>query len=145
MLAISFVVVFALSKARDNQLSKYPVIDGASCRALPNSDSMSEMQKNAILEYLNNKKMEETEYEANFGIGFLQCFCDARSSMGDDKKASYEYKGENYAICQDYFDNKFQTFVLKNAVKGSIIGINYILRLTIRKLVTWIGYHTQSR
>jgi len=34
--------------------------------------------------------------------------------------------------------------ILANGIKGSIVGINFVMKSIIVKLVTWIGYDTHS-
>eukprot|EP00354_Favella_ehrenbergii_P005353 CAMPEP_0170455478 /NCGR_PEP_ID=MMETSP0123-20130129/3432_1 /TAXON_ID=182087 /ORGANISM="Favella ehrenbergii, Strain Fehren 1" /LENGTH=116 /DNA_ID=CAMNT_0010718635 /DNA_START=417 /DNA_END=766 /DNA_ORIENTATION=- len=63
---------------------------------------------------------------------------------GDSLDALYEYDGEKYAVCSDFFSSKGQTLILANGIKGSIVGINFVMKSIIVKLVTWIGYDTHS-
>ena len=35
--------------------------------------------------------------------------------------------------------------MLKNAIKGTIVGINYALKSAIKRLIKWIGYDTHSK
>jgi hypothetical protein len=52
--------------------------------------------------------------------------------------------GKSYLICNNYVWDQWKSLALSNSVSYMIVGINYVLRLFIIKLIIYIGKDTES-
>lgn len=143
LLVGSFVVIFIFSDISAKALNKYPII--ADCdTALINYDDPKFIEQAAILEYRTNSALEEQGKSVSY-TGYVQCFCTDRAAAGDATDATYNNaKGQEFTVCQDYFDSAFTTLILTNGIMVLIIAINYILKMVTISMITWIGYDTHS-
>ena len=93
---------------------------------------------------MSNAALEEDCKHVSYTKGYVQCFCDAQALEGAKPGDVYDYEGEEYALCKDYYDSTFMALLVCNAITGLIVGINVILKMTTIELITWIGYDTYS-
>jgi hypothetical protein len=52
--------------------------------------------------------------------------------------------GQDVPICKQYFDFKFNLNLITNGITIFVTIVNTILSTITIKLITWIGYDTQS-
>lgn len=96
-------------------------------------------------EYVSNTALQDAGQPTQYG-GYLSCFCLKQAEAGAATDALYNNAedGSSQAICSQYWSFNWWLLAITNGVTGFVVVVNTILtELTIR-LITWIGYDTQS-
>jgi hypothetical protein len=77
----------------------------------------------------------------------MQCHCLDAQENHEASLMTYTVTGldgQAYQICNQYVWDQYISLAYSNAVSYMIIGINYVLRLFIIKLIVYIGKDTES-
>lgn len=94
------------------------------------------------MNYYHNDKDEPTPMS-----GSLKCFCqkeaDENGAFSTWGKAYEVKEKEPVQLCTDWYFDQWKA-LLSSMVGYFIIGINFVLRLLLIKLICLIGQHTES-
>ena len=132
----SFAFIFKVARTSSEIARTFPKVD---CETVEETYG-SQMQTYAVRDY--------DFVIANPGLpssGALQCFCKSEGEKDYDRAISATYgHPQGKQICNEYRSIAFEVFIWLNSLKYFITGVNYVLRTVCIKLVTWIGYPTET-
>lgn len=140
-LLLSFAVVFVARQYSSDVAAKYPAVN---CEPYYTNYPGEQLEPFAIQEYTLNTAAEAADKPTQYA-GYLSCFCQQQVASGVAKDATYPMSdGSEVAICQQYWKYQWFLLTMTNVITGFVVVVNTILsELTIR-MITWIGYDTQS-
>lgn len=144
MISVSFVLIFVCKVKAIEVSNMYPTVDCTDI--LKTYGNYTSQQQYAYREYV-------AYYHPPYGSaqpfsGILQCHCEDTKDNNGTALLEYEVTdktGANpYRICNKYVWDQWMSLVYSNSVSYMIVGINYVLRLFIIKLIIYIGKDTES-
>jgi len=143
LILISFGMIFACKSFSIRLNNKYPNIQ---CDLVKKTYS-AETDLNLYHSYI--QKEYDGYYKQPKGkepyplTGPLQCYCGELKTAGVDV-ATVKLPGSDDLVCKQFNNDMWYSFVLSTMVQYMIIAINYVLRVFIIKLITYIGMDTES-
>lgn len=151
LLMISFLMIYQSKLASIEFNDKYPAVNCASIKQTFQR-GQNDLQTYAIREHKNfyNSGSAADDMKASLQ-GPLKCFCEENMNKLDfgystkskvfSQQAAMNY---NFPICNEFVQDNLRNLFFSRSVQFMIIGINYVLRLFIIKLIIFIGKDTET-
>ena len=137
LLGGSFAFIYTVARKSSEIAREFPKVE---CEAV-SATYGNQLQRYAAEDY--------DFVVANDGLpssGALTCFCQEQFKLDYDKAVSSTFGHEKGAkICKEYESITIEVFLWLNSLKYFITGVNFVLRTVCIKLVTWIGYPTETQ
>ncbi|CDW85661.1 UNKNOWN [Stylonychia lemnae] len=142
LIIISFSLIFFSKSFSIRIFNKYPAVE---CDVIQKSYTVNKVdmlpqyaQREFDGFYNSGEGKEPTPLS-----GALQCHCEQIKKNGTISLLSYASPNGS-KICRQYYIDYWLSFISSSAVQYMIIGINFVLRLVIIKLIIFIGKDTES-
>ena len=153
LLAVSFMTIYFFKSSAIAQSRIYPAIKANDVIHLYQTPA-SNNADNSKMGLLYEHGKQEYDYllqtqakgEKPYLNGFYQTFCLAYENTPERFEEAKAKLGSEFnpTICDKYFGDLQGVVINDQIVKFAIIAINYVLRLIIIKLITKVGYDTES-
>lgn len=145
LLAASFIAIFICKTLALQGAAKYPNVDCNDIKTVYGKENMAKYSYNEWQRYYNFPEGEERSPQQ----GVIKCFCKDQAAISGSDLSNFVVNdpyGKNppVKVCAEFVTDGVNLLFYNSAIQYMIVGINYVLRLFIIKLIIYLGKDTES-